>query len=49
LKTKKIKRQYDTGKLWASLFIASCIKNVVSLRRLKRQKTETNNNKKDNF
>ena len=51
LKTKKIKKHYDTGKLWASLFIASCIKNVVNQRRLKRQKLDTNLNnvKKDNF
>mmetsp|Transcript_5497 Transcript_5497/g.8596 ORF Transcript_5497/g.8596 Transcript_5497/m.8596 type:complete len:145 (+) Transcript_5497:6213-6647(+) len=33
LKTKKLMENYNCGRLWASLFIASCIRNVLNIRK----------------
>jgi hypothetical protein len=47
LKTMKLRKGFDTGRVWASLFIASCLKNVMNLRKMKRQKLDKNNKQKN--
>lgn len=43
LKTMKLRKGFDSGTLWASLFITSCLKNVLNLRKMKRQNIDANN------
>jgi hypothetical protein len=44
----KFKKGFDSGRLWAALFIASCLKNVLNIRKMKRQKIDVNSKNKKN-